>query len=286
MVTQMPKRVAPGLRAVDAVPSLLGPDDGSPVEIVNPEGDADILLICEHASNRIPASLGSLGLDAEVLQSHAAFDPGADPVARLMAEALNAPLILQRFSRLVYDCNRPPDAPSAMPERSEVYDIPGNANLAAADREARTEALYVPFHQTITDHLDRAAGRARGRSPAIVTIHSFTPIFHGQPRSVQLGLLHDRDARLVDAMLDLAPDPGIPDIRRNKPYGPEDGVTHTLQRHALPRGLLNVMIEIKNDLIRDRAGQAGLGKGLTRMVSLALDRLGRSGEAPKQRISG
>ncbi len=285
MVMQMPKRAAPTLRTVNAVPSLLGPEEGSPVEIVNAGGHSDMLLICEHASNRIPASLGELGLDDEVLQSHAAFDPGAEAVARLMAAALNAPLILQRFSRLVYDCNRLPSVPSAMPAQSEIYDIPGNAHLTAADRAARTEALYMPFHQAVSDHLDLAA--AAGLHPAIVTIHSFTPIFHGRTRDVELGLLHDRDARLVDSMLGFADEPGVPvAVRRNEPYGPEDGVTHTLQRHALPRGLLNVMIEIRNDLIRDRAGQAELGQGLSRMVSLALDRLGRSGEAPMKRVSG
>jgi predicted N-formylglutamate amidohydrolase len=261
---------------IEAAPSLLAPDEGSPVEIVNAEGRADLLLICEHAANRIPKALGDLGLDAETLSSHAAFDPGAAAVARLMAEALDAPLILQRFSRLVHDCNRPPDAESAMPARSEIYEIPGNRDLSAAERKIRTEALYVPFHHAITEHLDRAA--ASGREPAIVTIHSFTPVFHGIPRSVALGLLHDRDARLADAMLALESDPGVP-VRRNEPYGPEDGVTHTLQRHALPRGLLTVMIEIRNDLIADRAGQAGLGADLARMVNLALEGLGRSGGA-------
>jgi len=263
---------------------LLLPDEGPSVDLVNPKGNADLLLICEHASNRIPKSLGDLGLDAEAKQSHIAFDPGAESVVRLMSEALDAPIILQRFSRLVYDCNRPPDEPSAMPEQSEIYEIPGNKGLSAADREARTEALYIPFHQAISDHLDRAA--TAGRHPAIVTIHSFTPIFHGQKRSVELGLLHDRDARLVDKMLNLADESGVPTVRRNEPYGPEDGVTHTLQKHALPRGLLNVMIEIRNDLIRDRAGQARLGSSLARMVSQALDRLSRSVEVKRRRVAG
>ena len=120
MMTSNPKKSPPRLRAVGETPSLLGDDDGLPVQIVNPDGQADILLICEHASNRIPASLGSLGLDAKVRESHVAWDPGAREVAIIMAERLDAPLILQRFSRLVYDCNRPPDAPSAMPVGSAM----------------------------------------------------------------------------------------------------------------------------------------------------------------------
>lgn len=269
------KNLGPDLRAVGAISTLLSPEDGPPVEIVNSKGAAPILLICEHASNRIPIALDNLGLDMATLQSHAAFDPGAEPVARQMADHLKAPLILQRFSRLVYDCNRPPEAESAMPARSEVYEIPGNKNLSSSDRKARTEALYDPFHQAITDQLDQTI--ESGSAPAIVTIHSFTPVFHGKERSVQLGLLHDTDQRLTSAMLDLDDELDLPKAWRNEPYGPNDGVTHTLQRHALPRSLLNVMIEIRSDLIRDPAGQAALGDGLARMVSLGLDRLSRSG---------
>lgn len=285
MVLPTPKKIEPERRAMAAPAPLLSTQDGPPVEVVNEQGDAAILFICEHASNRVPERLGDLGLDEETRQSHIAWDPGAEPVARGMARELNAPLILQRFSRLVYDCNRPPDAASAMPARSEVFEIPGNRALSATDRAMRTEALYVPFHQAITDHLNRLnRAMALGRYPAIVTIHSFTPVFHGRPRTVEIGLLHDRDARLADSMLDLVPEPGAPDIRRNEPYGPEDGVTHTLQLHALPRGLLNVMIEIRNDLL-DPAGQARLADDLARMVSQALERLGSSGAALKRQAS-
>jgi predicted N-formylglutamate amidohydrolase len=289
MATSGSAAARPTVRTVDGDAAgggspLLGEEEGSPVEIVNPHARADFLLICEHASNRIPRALGDLGLDEAARESHIAFDPGAMPVARLMAETLNAPLILQRFSRLVYDCNRPPDAPGAMPERSEIYEIPGNKALSAADRAARTEALYIPFHQAIHDHLDRAA--AAGREPAIVTIHSFTPVFHGTSRAVEIGLLHDRDARLADSMLDFSQHLTPADVRRNQPYGPEDGVTHTLQRHALPRGLLNVMIEIRNDLIADQAGQAEFADHLARMARHALDQLGGSGAPSPRQASG
>ncbi len=279
MVMRTSRHGSAELRAVDGNPPLLGLEDGPPVEVVNPDGNARILLVCEHASNRIPSVLHDLGLDAEARQSHVAFDPGAEPVARHMAKALDASLILQRFSRLVYDCNRPPDAESAMPARSEIFDIPGNHNLSAADRDLRTEALYAPFHQAIADHLDLAA--ATGKLPAIVTIHSFTPIFHGKKRSVELGLLHDADQRLANMMLALSHEQNtdMPAARRNEPYGPEDGVTHTLQRHALPRGLLNIMIEIRNDLILNPASQARLGDGLARMVNQALKQLGKSSGA-------
>lgn len=274
----------PNLRTVDAGLPLLGAEDGPPVEIVNPDGEAAVLLICEHASNRVPASLDQLGLDAETLTSHVAHDPGAAEVARHMAERLNAPLILQRFSRLVYDCNRPPDAPSAMPAKSEIYEICGNQNLSEADRLARTEAIYRPFHQAIAEHLDRA--QASAMAPAIVTIHSFTPLFYGKARSVQLGLLHDADRRLADTMLDLALETGLPECRRNEPYGPEDGVTHTLQLHALPRNLLNVMIEIRNDLIRSDPDQIHFADGLSGLVARARELLKETRDASGRRQAG
>ena len=264
----MPVPARPGLKVVGDVRPLLTADEGSPVELWNPAGQADILLICEHAANRIPQTLADLGLGAEALDSHIAWDPGAAPVARMMSAALDAPLVLQRFSRLVYDCNRPPQAPDAMPAQSEIFDIPGNAGITAADRQARIDGIYAPFCRTVADWLDRSI--ASGRRPAVITVHSFTPVFHGHRRTVELGLLHDVDPRLADAMLALCRDVDDLDIRRNEPYSAEDGVTHTLQLHAISRGLLNVMIEIRNDLIRDQAGQRRLADRLSTLVDQAL----------------
>jgi predicted N-formylglutamate amidohydrolase len=111
-------------------------------------------------------------------------------------------LVYQRFSRLIYDCNRPPEAPGAMPEKSEVYDIPGNATLSDADKQARTEALYIPFHDAIRALVrDRTAA---GQETIIVTVHSFTPVYHGKTRAVEIGILHDKDSRLADKMLAVA----------------------------------------------------------------------------------
>ena len=258
-------------KAVGATAPLIAADEGPPVEVIDAEGAADVVLICEHASNRVPRSLNALGLDPAVLESHVAWDPGAAPVARLMAEALAAPLVLQRFSRLVYDCNRPPDAASAMPARSEIFDIPGNAGLDRAARMARVEGLYRPFRKSVAAMIDRHM--RRGATPAVVTIHSFTPVFHGRPRSVGLGFLHDTDARLADALLGLCGDATDLQIRRNEPYGPEDGVTHTLQVDAIARGLPNVMIEIRNDLIATPDQQAAMATRLAGLIRRALGRL-------------
>ncbi|WHA42084.1 N-formylglutamate amidohydrolase [Agrobacterium larrymoorei] len=227
-------------------------DEGDAVAVENEMGKHAVLLVCEHASRTLPARYGDLGLSDDVLSSHIAWDPGALAVARLLSAKLDATLIFQRFSRLIYDCNRPPESPSAMPVTSEIYDIPGNRNLSEAERFARTAALYIPFHEGIASLIEKR--KITGVGTVIVTIHSFTPIYHGHSRAVEIGILHDSDSRLADEMLAAARG-SLFKIERNEPYGPEDGVTHTLRLHALADGLLNVMIEVRNDLIQDGEGQ-------------------------------
>jgi predicted N-formylglutamate amidohydrolase len=239
--------------------------DGEPVAVDNAAGRGEVLLVCEHASRRLPERYGDLGLSADALASHIAWDPGALAVSRLMSKSLDATLIHQRFSRLIYDCNRPPDSPAAIRDVSEIFRIPGNENLSEAEKSRRTTALYLPFHGRIREEI--AARRARGLQTVLVTIHSFTPVYFGRERPVEIGVLHDTDSRLADWMLQAASDTHLYRVERNEPYGPADGVTHTLEVHALPAGLLNVMIEIRNDLITDETGQgvvAGFLTGLLR----------------------
>lgn len=248
-------------------------DDGAPVAQENVEGASAIILVCEHASRQLPERLGTLGLSPEALESHIAWDPGALAVSRLLANALDATLIYQRFSRLVYDCNRPPEAPGAMPALSEIYEIPGNAALSDEERRARTEAIYSPFRQALSALV--AERVANGRPPVIVTLHSFTPVYHGVRRDVEVGILHDSDSRLADAMLS-SMDNAAPFLtRRNEPYGPDDGVTHTLIEHGVKNGLLNVMIEIRNDLIATKDGQRVMAVYIGDLLgkALATDRL-------------
>lgn len=247
---------------------LLSEADGDPVAVDNPQGRGDVLLVCEHASRLLPASFGSMGLSEEALASHIAWDPGALAVSRLMARQLDAVLVYQRFSRLVYDCNRPPDSPGAIRDVSEVFRIPANENLSDSEKAARAKAIYFPFQNRIADEI--AARAARGQPTVLVTVHSFTPVYFGAQRAVEIGILHDRDSRLADRMLDAAADTGLYRIERNEPYGPADGVTHTLVLHAEPAGLLNVMIEIRNDLIADEAGQGVAADFLSGLLTEAL----------------
>ncbi|MGH6875186.1 MAG: N-formylglutamate amidohydrolase, partial [Aestuariivirgaceae bacterium] len=157
------------------------------VIVVNGRGQSPIVLACEHAGRRIPKRLGSLGLSDKELDRHIAYDIGAEGVARRLAQILDAPLVLQRYSRLVYDCNRPPDSPSAMPTVSELTSIPGNQGLAALEREERTRAIYRTFHGRVAAMIE---ARTIDRRPVIfVTIHSFTPVFKGVERRMDVGLL-------------------------------------------------------------------------------------------------
>lgn len=232
------------------MPALLEEDEESPFQTVNAEGRSPFVLICEHASRRMPRRLGTLGLPGAELERHIAWDIGAEPVARLLSRLMDAPLALQRYSRLAYDCNRPPESPGAMPEVSELTVIPGNKGLSAAERLARIDGIYRPFHDGVSRLLDARA--AAGMKTLIVSIHSFTPVYKGNRRSVELGILHDRDQILATRLIKSFPNI---DARLNEPYGPKDGVMHTLNLHGFARGLPHAMIEIRNDLVADGRGQ-------------------------------
>jgi predicted N-formylglutamate amidohydrolase len=243
--------------------SLLEADE-PPVVLVNGGGRSTYVLISEHASNRLPKPLGTLGLPESDLQRHIAWDIGAEQVARLLSRLMDAPLVLQRYSRLAYDCNRPPDAADAIPEIRETTHIPGNLNLSAHDKLRRIHEIYRPFHAAIADLLDRRA--AEGTRSTVVTIHSFTPVYKGQPRAVELGILYDRDTGLADQLITSFP--GV-DARRNEPYAAKDGVLHTLNLHAVPRGLRHAMIEIRNDFLVDERGQVEWAERLSAALAHA-----------------
>lgn len=238
------------------------------VDMINPQGQGDFVLVCEHASNAVPDVFDNLGLSAADLEKHIAWDIGAFGVACEMARLLDAPLVASRVSRLVYDCNRPPEAPDAIPVTSENVRIPGNAGLGEDQRRERTERYYVPFHDALSGCLD--ARISRPRRSVLLTIHSFTPVYAGVKRDVQLGILHEADTRFADSLL-LAVEAEVPMVvRRNEPYGPRDGVDHTLSTHGIRRGMLNAMIEIKNDLIVSAEAQRAMAALLSHSAVKAL----------------
>lgn len=249
--------------------SLLGVDEDHPALIINENGASPIVLICEHASNRLPKSLGTLGLSDDDLQRHIAYDIGAEGTSRILSKLLDAPLIMQRYSRLAYDCNRPPESEGAMPEVSEIFEIPGNRNLLPSARLARTQQIYRPFHRSVEDFLDKRASEKR--QTIVVTMHSFTAVYKGKPRDFDVGFLFDRDNWLANFLIKAFPSDKA---RLNEPYGPKDGVMHTTSLHAAPRGLKHVMIEIRNDLIANHAGQNTWANNLTVPLAQAANILG------------
>ncbi|RGP38624.1 N-formylglutamate amidohydrolase [Pseudotabrizicola alkalilacus] len=215
--------------------------------VENRDAAGAILLVCEHASNAFPEPWGSLGLTEAQQRAHVAWDPGALDLSRALAQRLDAALVHARVSRLIYDLNRGPDRPDAMAARSEVHDIPGNLGLTPQDRLHRAEALYLPFHTAL--HAEIVRRLALGRATVVITLHSFTPVYHGQPRAVEFGVIHDADDRLAKAIVAAAQSLTDLACALNEPYSAADGVTHTLRLQATPYGLANAMLEIRNDLI-------------------------------------
>ena len=249
---------------------LLSDDEGPVASVYRPQGAAPVLLICEHGGAMIPRALGEMGLRKADRFSHAVWDIGAEAVARRLADGLDAPLVQAHVSRVIYDCNRPPGSADAMPVRSEVIDVPGNRDLTTAERDRRVVQVYRPFRDLVARTLDGFP-----TPPAVITVHTFTPVYFGATRTVQMGVLHDADDRLAQAVLHAAQTvPGL-DAQMNQPYAARDGVTHSLREHAIPRGLANVMLEIRNDLVADDAGVRATADWLLPVLRRALDDIGQ-----------
>lgn len=260
---------------------LLALDERPAAHVLNAQGSAPAVLVCEHASRFIPAALDGLGLSDAAASSHVAWDIGALDLARELSQALDAPLVASRVSRLVYDCNRPPDSAAAIPVQSEVFHIPGNADLSEDQRRARTIGVYHPFRALLGQVLDQHPTR-----PALITIHSFTPVYDGQPRAVELGILHDQDDRMALAMLHQARRHTGLQVELNQPYAARDGVTHTLRDQAGRRGLANVMIELRNDLIDTPQGVTRIAGQLAPILSQVIGQFAATERKKRQSMTG
>jgi predicted N-formylglutamate amidohydrolase len=258
---------------IEAV-TLLGPGDPAPAEIVNPDGRAALVLTCDHAGRAIPAALGDLGLPAAELDRHIAFDPGIAPVARTLAARLDACLVLQPYSRLVIDCNRPADAPDLAPALADGTPVPGNAALSLADRQARWQAVHAPYHRAIATALDARAGQP---GLLLIALHSFTPRLRGGPdRPWHAGFCANRGPSCADALL-AALRARQPDLvlARDQPYPVEDTSDYTIPVHGERRGLGHALVELRQDLIADAAGQALWAERLALALADCLDQAGR-----------
>jgi predicted N-formylglutamate amidohydrolase len=246
---------------------LLAPDEPPPFDIVAPAAPGAWVITCDHASNRVPRALGTLGVSDAERARHIGWDIGAAAVTRLLSARLDAWAILTNYSRLVIDCNRPPGVPSSIPRRSENTDVPGNIGIAADDALARCQALFDPYHAAIAAELD--SRRDAGRPAVIVAMHSFTPVYDGVARPMHAGVLYNRDARLARPLLDLLRgEPGLV-IGDNEPYRVSDDTDYGIPVHGERRGLPHVELEVRQDLIAHPAGQQEWADRLARLLSLA-----------------
>ena len=257
---------------LDATPperTLDGAD--RPARLFEGNPDSPLLVICDHASAHIPARFKNLGVGPETLASHAAYDIGALGVAREFSGALASPLVISGVSRLVIDCNRSPEDEQSMPSQSEIFHIPGNRDISPADRRDRIENFYRPFH----DLIETICNDMRNLS-VMASIHTFTPVFFGKRRQVDIGLLYDQDRRLADRVYRIARQSSGIRVALNQPYTAQGRFGHTMQRHAAPRGLPHLAFEIRNDWVRDRSEQVRWGRFFAGLMLKAVNELAAS----------
>jgi predicted N-formylglutamate amidohydrolase len=246
---------------------LLAGDEPAPFEVAGRDARSRFVLACDHAGRRLPRALGQLGLSGGELERHIAWDIGAAAVARRLAAALDAFVVCQPYSRLVIDCNRPLDAPDSIVARSERTTIPGNQSITRADAERRAGEIFHPYHAQIRAELDRR--RRLGRSSIFVTVHSFVPVFMDAARPWHAGVLYNRDARLAEPLLRLLAEERDLVVGRNQPYAASALTDYSIIEHGERRGIPQVELEIRQDLIGDEAGQDAWAERLARLLIAA-----------------
>jgi predicted N-formylglutamate amidohydrolase len=228
--------------------AMLGPADPSPFELVNPDGKAPCLIVCDHASHVIPESLGDLGVAPAHRYEHIAWDIGAAVMARRLAERLDAPAVLAGFSRLVVDCNRYLDDPSAFVHTSDQVAVPGNIAMTDSERAQRVAQIYRPYHNAIDDALERFD--EAGVTPAVIAVHTMTAQMRGRElRPQQFTMCWARDDRMALPVMDRLRAPGDIVVGDNLPYGMDLGEDYTVPEHAMRRGLPHLQYEVRQDLV-------------------------------------
>ena len=248
--------------AID-VPLLLGTDDVPPVSEFNAAGPSPFFLTCDHYGRLIPRALGDLGLPDSELVRHIAWDIGIAGVAESLSKQLDAHLIVQRYSRLVIDCNRPPHVASSIPLISEATTVPGNEGISTDAAAMRRVEIFDPYHRRIDEIIDQR--REAGMPTVLVSLHSFTPVYAGIARPWHIGTLYQRDTHLPPLLLKSLRAEGDLVVGDNEPYAVHDDTDYTIPVHAEARGLINTGIEIRQDLISDPAGENAWADRLARI---------------------
>ena len=250
-VVESPESAQPSPQAEEGLPALLAEDEPCPFELVNPDASRPVLLLCDHATRFIPRALGALGLDEACLTRHIAWDIGIAEVTRRLAQRLDAPAMMSHFSRLIVDPNRQPNNPTLIPEISDGVIVPGNRDLTAREVELRLDTFFRPYHGAIAAQLDAMA--ERGPTPALISMHSFTPVMRGEERPWEIGILWNRDPRLPQPLMSRLRAEGLT-VGDNLPYSGADEHGFTQHTHGDSRGLANVLIEVRQDLIDTHHG--------------------------------
>jgi len=239
--------------------SLLSPEEPAAFEVINTDAQGELVLVCDHASNRVPTSLNQLGLTEELLSSHIGWDPGAALVARKLSFRLDAPLILSNYSRLVIDCNRWPSDPQSIPQISAGVTIPGNGDLTEREAVCRYETLFDPYHTAITKLLTKSSNQPR----YLLSIHSFTPSLAGIDRPWSIGVCYRLNVELAKRWLEILKSEMKPGsaggsedsveglIGDNKPYEIEAGCDYTIPVQGESRGIPSIMLELRQDKIQN-----------------------------------
>lgn len=261
--------------------SLLSPDEPEAFEILNDQASAPILLVCDHASRRIPHSLGTMGLDPLVRRCHLALDIGAGDLTRQIAADLQITAVLCNYSRLVVDCNRQLMDPGAFLEFGDGIVISGNRNLHASDKKLRADEIYWPYHAAIDKQIARLT--AISARPIIVSVHSFTPVLNGESRPWEIGVLWDVDRPTAEVFVADFRNAGFM-VGDNEPYSGKAPQDFTLDHHAERNGLAHVGIEIRHDLIDSDAGVDRIAAEMSRIIDTLPARVLATESGPKQPI--
>jgi predicted N-formylglutamate amidohydrolase len=257
---------------LDSAPtSLLAPDEPRPFATTHEDGTSPFVIICDHAGKYLPRRLQMLGLPQAECARHIAWDIGAGAVACLLGDALGAVVIRQNYSRLAIDCNRLPGSQTSIVELSDRTPIPGNIGLAKSDIDLRVREIFLPYHDRITDELDRR--RKAGGPTVLIAMHSFTPVFDAVARPWHIGILYNRDLRLAHLLIDLLGGEQGLVVGDNEPYRVSDESDYAIPIYGEQRHLPHVEIEIRQDLIADEDGQHRWADLLSRLLPEAYQRL-------------
>jgi predicted N-formylglutamate amidohydrolase len=284
----------------DMAALLLDADELPSFEVLRSDGSSPFVIVVDHASNRIPRKLGNLGLSDDdphhILESHFAWDIGIAETARLLSELLDAPCVLQNYSRLVIDCNRPPfynysnnnfNKDSIISEiqkdKMTILSIPGNQNITDVQREARIREIFQTYQDAIARLLNQRPNNI------LIALHSFTPIdIHNQQRPMHLGVLYNRDPRLAREILDILRNDGTQDcdkmvllsqgptllvVGENEPYRVNDDIDYAIPIHGEKRGIPSVLLEIRQDCISFPRGQIEWAQRLATVLPRAAARI-------------